>query len=516
MAKKHTAEDINKKRLLIVQVDGLSFPLLEGEIKSGKMQTLAKWLNDKTHRFVEWETDLPSMTSSSQAGIMYGSHHNIPAFRWYDKKLKRLFVSNHPKDAYEIDKLLQVENEGLLKSGSSINNLFSGQAEHSVMTMSQMVDTQGERKIKNEDFNDYLGNPYNLSRSIILMVWEILVEYKEALVARNHRVKMHRGGVYPLLRAAVCVLLRDVTTFLAVAEIYRGRPIIYLDYLGYDEVSHHSGVKSKDAKRVLWKLDRTFAVLEKAVESANLNYEILLLSDHGQSWGSTFKQRFGESLYELISQLTSINVSIVGSSDESKSQVDALFTETSKQKGVVGKVSDKLKTKEKGNIEVSGNEVVVCASGNLAQVYLPGEKHLNYSEINKQYPNLIPNLIAHPGIGFVMVATDKGPWVLGKNVSMYLKSKKIKGQNPLNNFPQSTAKSLLNMSDYSNLGDIMVNSFYNPETGEVCAFEELIGCHGGAGGWQTRPFLIYPSSWSKEEPRLFGADQIYHFIKNHN
>jgi hypothetical protein len=33
--------------------------------------------------------------------------------------------------------------------------------------------------------------------------------------------------------------------------------------------------------------------------------------------------------------------------------------------------------------------------------------------------------------------------------------------------------------------DVVVNSLFEPETGHVAAFEELIGCHGGVGGPQA-------------------------------
>ena len=47
---------------------------------------------------------------------------------------------------------------------------------------------------------------------------------------------------------------------------------------------------------------------------------------------------------------------------------------------------------------------------------------------------------------------------------------------------------------------------------EVCAFEELIGSHGGLGGDQSKPFILYPSQW-KDPGELIGAESIYKFLK---
>ena len=67
-----------------------------------------------------------------------------------------------------------------------------------------------------------------------------------------------------------------------------------------------------------------------------------------------------------------------------------------------------------------------------------------------------------------------------------------------------------------NAPDIYVNSLYDPVLDEVAAFEELVGCHGGLGGWQTRPMIVHPAEWSIDEDlldergRLRGADTVHH------
>ena len=56
---------------------------------------------------------------------------------------------------------------------------------------------------------------------------------------------------------------------------------------------------------------------------------------------------------------------------------------------------------------------------------------------------------------------------------------------------------------------------YDPVLDEVSAFEELVGCHGGLGGWQTRPLLVHPAAWSldpdllDDRGRLRGADVVH-------
>ena len=59
----------------------------------------------------------------------------------------------------------------------------------------------------------------------------------------------------------------------------------------------------------------------------------------------------------------------------------------------------------------------------------------------------------------------------------------------------------------------MVNSFYDPELDEGCAFEELISFHGGMGGPQTRPFVLSPWSCRSPAEPIVGAARVHELLK---
>ncbi|UCG24336.1 MAG: hypothetical protein JSW55_19820 [Chloroflexota bacterium] len=80
-------------------------------------------------------------------------------------------------------------------------------------------------------------------------------------------------------------------------------PATTLPVFRHEEVAHHSGILRKDALDVLHRLDQQFTRLEHAAELAARPYQFVVLSDHGQSQGATFKQRFGQSLEELVQSL---------------------------------------------------------------------------------------------------------------------------------------------------------------------------------------------------------------------
>ena len=92
----------------------------------------------------------------------------------------------------------------------------------------------------------------------------------------------------------------------------------------------------------------------------------------------------------------------------------------------------------------------------------------------------------------------------------------VVGKDPLALFGTDAVGDFIHVSSYANAPDIYVNSLYDPILDEVAAFEELVGCHGGLGGWQTRPLIVHPAEWAIDEDllgragRLRGADTVHH------
>lgn len=111
---------------------------------------------------------------------------------------------------------------------------------------------------------------------------------------------MGRGGLYPLVRAFATVVERDVVVAAVMGDMLAGRTAVYADLVAYDEVAHHSGPTSRDAAKVLERLDRSLALIENVAEHAPRPYRIVVLSDHGQSPGETFRTRYGLTLGDLV------------------------------------------------------------------------------------------------------------------------------------------------------------------------------------------------------------------------
>src|SRR6187431_1274895 len=121
----------------------------------------------------------------------------------------------------------------------------------------------------------------------------------------------------------MCVIVRDLVVFGVLGDMMRGRPAVYATFSSYDKVAHHSGLERADTLEALRKLDQQFDKIEYARRYAPRPYEIVVLSDHGQTQGATFKQRNGYGLDELVERsLTGGQVTGIAGGDEQSAMVE--------------------------------------------------------------------------------------------------------------------------------------------------------------------------------------------------
>ncbi|MFI5225110.1 MAG: phage holin family protein [Candidatus Limnocylindrales bacterium] len=526
---KRAAAPSDQPGLVIVQIDGLAHPILAGRMRAGSVNTMAGWVRDGSHKLSRWEAILPSMTSASQAGILHGNNDGIPAFRWYERDRQHLMVSSNPVDAGEI--VRRVSNgEGLLSNnGASICNLMTGDATRAYLTTAAIKDeSQGIGDSK--AFLGFFFSPSGYLRSFTLFLGEFIKELAQARRTRRAgiRPQMHRGLKYAGMRAASNVLLRDVNTSLIIEEMYRGTNVIYADFTDYDELAHHCGPERVESLEALDGVDGAIGALEKAARDAPRPYRFIVLSDHGQSLGATFKQRYGKSLGEVVRDLMSGRATLVQAKTQAEGStfVNSFLSEITRSKGVgpsVARVALASRTTD-GVVDLDPEEVpppadasaiVVVGSGNLGLVWFTGHDHrLTLEELEELHPALMTTLVDHPGVGLAMVRSSQfGAMAIDNNGIRFLDEDRVQDEDPTAQFGEHTVMSLKREDAMTHAPDILLLSQYDAELGEVAAFEELIGSHGGLGGPQTEPFILHPVEWTLDEDVPLGAPAIYRNIR---
>lgn len=535
--------------LLLVVIDGVSEPVLRLAIEAGMAPTMARWLDAGTHRLEHWWAQVPSTTPASFAGLLHGTADHIPAFRWWDPELGRLVVANHPWDAATIEAEMS-DGEGLLAyDGAAVGMMFSGDAPATTLVMSRTVGHSVRGKRVGSAYVRFFTSPLVFSRALVLTVGEMVKEVYQARLARMRRVspRISRGGWYILLRGVTNVTLRGLATSLVADHMSRGTPSIAVDFVDYDEIAHHAGPVRPESLRALEGLDGVLRTLETVNEVAARNYRIVVLSDHGQALGATFEQVAGMSLTELVTRLMG------------KDPHDVLAAGPGEEWGPVNALLNDLVGPIRGRTTVRGpdrhaarganpanpanpaNEpsaeaptsateasehpeasdaVTVIASGNLSLVWftgLPGRTRLD--EIRERWPDLVPGLAAHPGLGVVVVDSARGLLAVGPRGVRELEpatlrngsgSVHVEGTDPLAIFedPEAAARDLARAARLRHTGDLLlVSAVHGPR---VHAFEHQVGSHGGIGGEQNRAVFLSPTSLERTcEPDLVGADAVF-------
>ncbi|HEU0303719.1 MAG TPA: phage holin family protein [Gaiellaceae bacterium] len=485
--------------IVFLEIDGLALPVLRRAMRDGSAPAMARWLAEGTHHVVGWEPDLSSQTGASQAGILLGSNHDIPAFRWVDKESGRIIACSGPDDCAEIERERSTGVGLLANGGSSRGNLLSGEADEVILTVSRI---SAEKKA-NPGYRAFFANGFNVTRALVLFFWEIVLEWSAALraIRRDVRPRGHRGGIYPLLRATMCVVVRDLIVYGVLTDMMRGRPAIYATFSSYDEVAHHSGLERADTMESLRKLDQQFDRIDRARRYAPRPYEIVVLSDHGQTQGATFKQRNGYGLDELVERsLETGDVTSIKGGDEQQAMAGLAFAEAT------GTKADKT-----GKSQVGDRKAVVLGSGNLGLVYLMDDpRRLTLEEIEERHPRLLPALREHPHVGWILARSrEHGALALGGSGTNYLERGDVEGDDPLAPFSPNAPHHLLRTDGFPHAADLMIGSFFSPDLEEGCAFEELISFHGGLGGPQTQPFILYPARFDVPEEPIVGAERVH-------
>jgi hypothetical protein len=542
--RRHTPRDWGPSPdgLLILQFDGVPAAVMQWAVRAGNLPHIGRLLRTRTHQLATWHTGVPATTPAAQAGILHGTADGVPSFRWYEKEAGRLVVANRPRDAAEIERRIS-SGDGLLADGGvSISNIFSGDATTSLLTISRA----GLPGRATPGYAAFMTSPYGFTRAVVLGIGRVFKELHQARVQRlrDIRPRVPRGGAF-LALGPLASVLRDLNVSLVAEQMARGAPVIYCDFVDYDEVAHHAGPARPESMEALIRLDQVVGIVQELAHEAARRYHVVVLSDHGQSQGETFQQRHGEDLAELVTRLvgrtrgagngadssSSVALTDTGPGLEHPGPLNLVVAEiapwsslatgggsrphdvTADGGGTSQPASTEVRDTDLKNAEPEIAESVVVASGNLAMVYLnrlPGRA--TREQIEAGYPELIATLAAHPGIGVVVVGGDGGPVAVGARGEHRLFDGTVAGTDPLAGYGPVAASDLARHQLMEHVGDLVIISTIDSGTDDVAAFEGLVGSHGGLGGWQTEAMLLHPAAWPVTPADLAGGPALHRLL----
>ncbi len=527
-------------RTVIIQIDGLSYSHLQTALAQGYMPHLHRALDDDHLYLTRWHCGLPSTTPATQAGILYGDNYDIPGFRWYEKERGVSIVCKRPDQLLAMSKRLRRSEGGLLRGGSSYTNLFDGDASLAVFTVSALGSTF---------FNNVRGLGFALlflfSPGRVLRVFARSIhEYARDLAHRvsalfHAQVLPPTGWSSPLLRIVIDVVFAEMQTFGVMLDIYRGVPIIYTTYYGYDDSAHHYGPDHPETMRTLRHIDAYFHHINRMRKQyRRYAYDMYILSDHGASPSTPFQARFGQTLGQFILSSIGEALALDERADAEKqpaahaqyllNELGVFETRLSNHSAaIVRRARRALERRAPTDPEFLDmdvgrrSDIVVRSSGGLAHVYFNvTPRRLNLSEIAVLYPALLNRLIEHPGIGLVIGREDDKQGkreisIIGRGGTRahFGGQVSISGVDPLATLtdPDGFARDLIRLAHFPHSGDLILLGAWEAN-GHVITFEDQAGTHGGIGGLQNEPFIIVPAADPQAGPPPRGPVELYHHL----
>ena len=535
--------------LLVVLLDGVARPTLDYALQAGLAPTLARWLGDGTHHLTTWWARVAAPPPASPGGRRRGSPGRGPAGRGGSRALGRLVVTNRPADAAVVEARTS-DGAGLLAGGGvAVSTMFSGDAATSLLVMSRAREGLGPGQM----FVHFFASPFVLVRAVVVALGELLKELYQGWqqAVRGVEPRVSRLGWYPVLRAVTNVVLRDLNTTLVAEQLVRGAPVVCVDLVDYDEIAHHAGPLRPESLRALEGLDRVVGLWEQVAAVAPRRYDVVVLSDHGQSLGPTFEQVTGRSFLDEVRRLMALDPPVDGAraDDDGRARDGAAPARgegrrraTAPDSEAWGPANTALNALRPGQPDAQAGrmlvgpdrserradaapallelpEVAVVGSGNLGMVWFPREpRRLTGDEVRARWPALLPGLVANPAVGVVVERGPRGEVrAHGQGGSRDLLTGEVVGADPLASFGSRAAADLVRVAGLEDAGDLVLVSSVD-EVGMVHAFEGLVGSHGGLGGAQNQAVLLHPAHLAVPDdeledvdgtPMLVGAEAVH-------
>ena len=528
--------DEETRGFIVIQIDAVAHTYLLQAIKQGYAPFMSSLLSNGEAELSSWRCGQPTTTPAVQAGIMYGENFNIPAFRWYEKENRASVVCKSPGFVAELQRRVSAGSRGILTGGSSYVNMFDGGAALSLLTLGSVGRHRFFENMRGVGFLLLLAlSPWRMGIIIGRALWEYL----------RHLARNVRGLLYPALRRPYAqpspflniandVVFREIQTFAAMLDVYRGVPSIYTNYSSYDDVAHHFGADSPQAFRTLRGIDRQIQRIDRVRRLyTRRQYDVYILSDHGMTLSMPFKHLYGLSLGQWIGEHVREPVSLdemASGEDLAAVRMHLLLDELKgveerlgpRQRALLRRVRRFLRDRAIPVVDMSDwdmkkrSDIVVRNSGSAAHVYFNvAPRRLQLGEIALLYPNLLQSLVEHPGIGMVVAREGDCAIALGKQGQALITHDgvEVEGQNPLqlSDEPEIAAQQVGYLASFPHSGDLIVfGGWHRP--GLIVAFEDQISTHGGMGGPQDNPFILYPAEYFIPTESIANSRELYPFF----
>lgn len=485
-----------RRRLLVVQIDGLSRAVLAEALARGRMPFLKRLVARRGWRVVPMNAGLPTSTPAFQMAAMYGVRPDIPGFHYHDKRRGRDVYFPRGGDAAWVEQTQAAGRRGVLDGGSAYGCCFTGGAAHSLLTFTMISRPTGRGLLREVSRVVVIG--WVLLKATTLSAYE-LVRAVLRFVA-DPVGESARGWKWLAIRIGISVWLRQLFTLVAARDLYAGVPAVWVNYLDYDVFAHAYGPRHRRAFRALRRIDASIQQLWNVARRVpEHQYDLHVLSDHGQAACTPFAQLAGGRSFERVVMDEYVDPARAGEPGAAASRTrrlaHGLTAWAERAPGVFQRFVNYLERDfpwvlggERGVLERAG--VRVIAAGPNAFVYcVDTPVPLPLERLEERLPRLAEELSRSPGVGLVLARSAAGPVCFWRGKMHRLDEL---GEGPFAGRADlaDVAAGLRDLMAMPSAGDLVVYGIGAP-SGHVSFLPE-VGAHAGPAADEMHVFLIHP------------------------
>jgi hypothetical protein len=516
------------RRLVILQLDGVSRARLEWALASGHMPLLARRLARGGHRLSSCRSGAPASTPAFQAGLFYGVSPAVPGYVWYDRARRREVRMDSGPEACQLVERLAARNPGLLRGGTSYFSILDGGADLRTFCLTGLVDFTLRPLCRGFNFWDHAAS---------WMVHGVTAVSLAARLAREIAAGAVEGAAWTASlgrlkheprffahRLLVAALMRELVVQGVIVDMARGIPVIYADFVAYDEFAHRRGPDSPSALSHLRSIDRAVAALFAAADALpEKRYDVYVLSDHGQVATTPFESFTGLSLPEYLAlaekgvplprALSPLGARRLAQARGVRSVLRKVRSVPAGARRVLRTGLDLLEGTIVGHTLGSSlsDRIATTEAGDLAHVYLlDGREPLPLEGIRQRHPSILSALRESRAVGLVAVRGGRRGFVLFRGQELDLDDPRDVARLP-HPEPRLLVEYLGDLLSLPESGDLVVQG-WRGEGEQPVAYAWEFGSHGGVAPEEIQTFVVHPADVAFRFEDVIRPSELYRFF----
>jgi len=523
-----------RRRAVLLQIDGLSSRRLRQAMARGDMPNLQRAIRSGRVTLKSVQAATPPSTPVFQAGLLYGEHADVPGFGWYDRALGRTVRMDLAEDVIAIDHALTSTSRRrhaplLLERGVSYGTIWPAGAAHAFFNVVLFVHGQSASGRVVQNLWDHLLSTLAglellgrlTSRFLLELgvgVWDFL---RWCIRIRDTRFEWR----FLYMRLFVSVVMRDVSTQGAIIDVLRGVPVIYLDYLGYDEYAHRRGPDSEMALYNLRGIDAAIEKIRRAVRAVpDYGYDLYVFSDHGQSTTTPFERIVGCDLTSFVLDHASrgsargkVESSVIRemvATREAELWLRTLWRPLrAPMQLYVGWLKRRLQRTLERVDRAPLDSIQVVTGGSIAHLYFESRLPPTVEEIERMHPGLIDALAGCPAVGLLVGRSSEGPVVYHRGRRYRLSDRAaLESTAPVRLLGwELFARHVHQAAQGRRSGDLVLYGAFS-QHGDV-SFDFEFGSHGGLSPEELDQFVTHPASVDFPLDGAVRAEDFYRFFR---